>query len=188
MGDQGSTQYLGQFALCDGDAVRGRCSRIRAWCVAGRGHGHDVHRRPQVGLGCVRRRSDDATNLLLHLFYGGSHRGRGEAVDTDSDGFVTQKEAQAHTKRRRARENAVAVEDVSGKPVFPANAEGEAAKRKMLSSITNVTSGDKRPVAHDRREAADLIGQLQLPDFLASRRIQSQRGKCPVCKVDFPLE
>ena len=46
-------------------------------------------------------------------------------MDTDSDGFVTQKEAQAQAKRRRARENAAvaaAAEEVSNKPVFPANA------------------------------------------------------------------
>jgi len=30
------------------------------------------------------------------------------------------------------------------KPVFPANADGEAAKRKLLSTIADVASGDKR--------------------------------------------
>lgn len=64
-------------------------------------------------------------------------------MDVDSDGFVTPKEARAHAKQRRARENAAA--EVSNEPVFPANPEGEAAKRKLLSTIPNVTSGDKRP-------------------------------------------
>ena len=66
-------------------------------------------------------------------------------MDADSDGFVTQKEARAHAKRRRARESAAASAEVSNTPVFPANAEAEAAKRKLLSTITNVTNGDKRP-------------------------------------------
>lgn len=66
-------------------------------------------------------------------------------MDTNADGFVTQKEAQSHAKRRRARENAAATEEVSNIPVFPADPDGEAAKRKLLSSIANVTAGDKRP-------------------------------------------
>ena len=66
-------------------------------------------------------------------------------MDTNADGFVTQKEAQSHAKRRRARENAAATEEVSNIPVFPADPEGEAAKRKLLSTIPSVTSGDKRP-------------------------------------------
>ena len=66
-------------------------------------------------------------------------------MDTNADGFVTQTEGQAFAKRRRARENAAASEEVSNDPVFPANAEGEAAKRKLLSTIANVTSGDSRP-------------------------------------------
>ena len=35
--------------------------------------------------------------------------------------------------------------EASEKPVFPADADGEAAKRELLSSIVDVTSGDKRP-------------------------------------------
>jgi arylsulfatase A-like enzyme len=66
-------------------------------------------------------------------------------MDSDSDGFVTQKEAQAQTKRRRTRENEAAAKEVSNEPVFPANAEGEAAKRELLSTIADVASGDKRP-------------------------------------------
>lgn len=66
-------------------------------------------------------------------------------MDTNSNGFVTQKEAEAHTKRRRARENGEAIKEVSNEPVFPANPEGEASKRKLLSTIADVTSGDKRP-------------------------------------------
>ncbi|MCP4776520.1 MAG: sulfatase-like hydrolase/transferase, partial [Planctomycetaceae bacterium] len=66
-------------------------------------------------------------------------------MDADSDGFVTQNEAQALAKRRRARENEAAAKEVSNEPVFPANPEGEAAKRKLLSTIPAVTTGDKRP-------------------------------------------
>lgn len=68
-------------------------------------------------------------------------------MDTDSDGFVSQKEAQAHAKRRGTREGAAvaAGEEISNRPVFPANADGEAAKRKLLSTIADVTSGAKRP-------------------------------------------
>ncbi len=66
-------------------------------------------------------------------------------MDTDSDGFVTLKEAQAHAKRRRVRENAAAPKEVSEKPIFPASADGEAAKRELLSTIADVASGDKRP-------------------------------------------
>ncbi|MCP4509797.1 MAG: hypothetical protein GY826_25770, partial [Fuerstiella sp.] len=66
-------------------------------------------------------------------------------MDTNADGFVTQKEAQSHAKRRRARENAAATEEVSNIPVFPADPDGEAAKRKLLSSIANVTTAHKRP-------------------------------------------
>lgn len=66
-------------------------------------------------------------------------------MDTNADGFVTQKEAQSHAKRRRARENAAATEEVSNIPVFPADPDGEAAKRKLLSSVAHVTTGDKRP-------------------------------------------
>ena len=66
-------------------------------------------------------------------------------MDTDSDGFVSQKEARTHAKRRRAREDAAAAEEVFNKPVFPANADGEAAKRERLSTIADVTSGEKRP-------------------------------------------
>ena len=68
-----------------------------------------------------------------------------QRMDADSDGFVTPKEALAHSKRRRAHENAAAAAEVSNDPVFPANPEGEAAKRKLLSTIPSVTSGDKRP-------------------------------------------
>ena len=60
-----------------------------------------------------------------------------QRMDADSDGFVTPKEALAHIKRRRARE--------ANEPVFPASPESEAAKRKLLSTITSVVSGDKRP-------------------------------------------
>ena len=66
-------------------------------------------------------------------------------MDTDSDGFVSQKEAQSHARRRRARENAAAKGEVANKPVFPANAEGEAAKRKLLANIADVTSAGKCP-------------------------------------------
>lgn len=66
-------------------------------------------------------------------------------MDTNSDGFVSQREALAQTKRRRARENAAAAAEVSNEPVFPANPEGEAAKRMLLSTIPNITAGDKRP-------------------------------------------
>lgn len=66
-------------------------------------------------------------------------------MDADSDGFVTQKEARALVKRRQARENEAAAKEVSNEPVFPANPEGEAAKRKLLSTIPTVTAGDKRP-------------------------------------------
>ena len=66
-------------------------------------------------------------------------------MDADSDGFVTPEEALTHTKRRRARENAAAAAEVSNEPVFPANPEGEAAKRKLLSTIPNITDGDNRP-------------------------------------------
>jgi len=66
-------------------------------------------------------------------------------MDADSDGFVTPQEALAHTKRRRARENATAAAEVTNKPVFPANPADAAAKRKLLSTIPSVTSGDKRP-------------------------------------------
>ncbi|TWU38536.1 sulfatase-like hydrolase/transferase [Novipirellula artificiosorum] len=68
-------------------------------------------------------------------------------MDTDFDGFVSQKEAQAHAKRRGTRAGAAvaAGEEVSNIPVFPANADGEAAKRELLSTIADVTSGPKRP-------------------------------------------
>ena len=68
-------------------------------------------------------------------------------MDTDFDGFVTQEEAMAHAKRRRTRANATiaAAKEVSNKPVFPADADGETAKRKLLSTIADVTTGDKRP-------------------------------------------
>ena len=51
-----------------------------------------------------------------------------QRMDADADGFVTPKEALAHTRRRRARENAAAAAEGSNEPVFPANPEGEAAK------------------------------------------------------------
>ena len=66
-------------------------------------------------------------------------------MDIDPDGFVTPKEAQSHAKQRRARENAATTKEVSDTPVFPADPDGEAAKRKLLSSIANVTTGDKCP-------------------------------------------
>lgn len=68
-----------------------------------------------------------------------------DRMDADSDGFVTQKEARALAKRRQARENEAAAKEVSNEPVFPANPEGEAAKRKLLSTIPAVTTGDKQP-------------------------------------------
>ena len=68
-----------------------------------------------------------------------------QRMDADSDGFVTPKEALAHSKRRRAREKEAAAAEVSNGPVFPANPKGEAAKRKLLSMIPSVASGDKRP-------------------------------------------
>ena len=66
-------------------------------------------------------------------------------LDADSDGFVNQKEARALAKRRQSRENEAAAKEVSDEPVFPANPEGEVAKRKLLSTIPTVTTGDKRP-------------------------------------------
>lgn len=66
-------------------------------------------------------------------------------MDADSNGFVSQQEARSYAKRRRARESSAAYAEASTAPVFPANAVGEAMKRELLSKITKVTSGDKRP-------------------------------------------
>ena len=68
-------------------------------------------------------------------------------MDTDSDGFVSKKEAHSHAKRRGTRAGAAvaAGEDISNIPVFPANADGEAAKQERLSTIADVTSVAKRP-------------------------------------------
>ena len=68
-----------------------------------------------------------------------------QRMDADSDGFVTPQEALAHTKRRRARENATAAAEATNQPVFPANPADAAAKRKLLSTIPNITAGNKRP-------------------------------------------
>ena len=66
-------------------------------------------------------------------------------MDTNSNGFVSRKEAQSFIQRRRARENAEGAKETSSRPVFPANTADEAAKRKLLSTIADMTSGDTRP-------------------------------------------
>jgi hypothetical protein len=66
-------------------------------------------------------------------------------MDANSNGFVTAKEAQSFIQRRRAREDAEFAKEASGRPVFPASTEDEAAKRKLLSTIADITSGDTCP-------------------------------------------
>jgi arylsulfatase A-like enzyme len=65
-------------------------------------------------------------------------------MDVNSDEFVSPKEVRAKTTPRRKRENAAAAE-VSNRQVFPANPEGEAAKRKLLATIPRISTGDNRP-------------------------------------------
>ena len=68
-----------------------------------------------------------------------------QRMDTNSNGFVTRKEAQSFIQRRRARENAEGAKEASSTPVFPANTEDEATKQKLLSTIADITSGDTPP-------------------------------------------
>ena len=68
-----------------------------------------------------------------------------QRMDANSNGFVSRKEAQSFIQRRRAREDAEFAKEASGRPVFPASTEDEAAKRKLLSTIADITSGDTRP-------------------------------------------
>ena len=68
-----------------------------------------------------------------------------QRMDANSNGFVSRKEAQSFIQRRRARENAEGVKETSSRPVFPARTEDEAAKRKLLSTIADITSGDTVP-------------------------------------------
>ena len=68
-----------------------------------------------------------------------------QRMDANSNGFVTRKEAQSFIQRRRARENAEGAKETSSTPVFSANTDDEAAKRTLLSTIADITSGDSRP-------------------------------------------
>ena len=68
-----------------------------------------------------------------------------QRMDANSNGFVTRKEAQSFIQRRRARENAEGAKETSSTPVFSANTDDEAAKRKLLSTIADITSGDTPP-------------------------------------------
>ena len=68
-----------------------------------------------------------------------------QRMDANSNGFVTRKEAQSFIQRRRARENAEGAKETSSTPVFSANTDDEAAKRTLLSTIADITSGDTRP-------------------------------------------
>ena len=68
-----------------------------------------------------------------------------QRMDANSNGFVSRKEAQSFIQRRRARENAGAAKETSDRPVFPTSTEDEAAKRKLLSTIADIRSGDTRP-------------------------------------------
>ena len=68
-----------------------------------------------------------------------------QRMDANSNGFVTRKEAQSFIQRRRARENAEGAKETSSTPVFSANTDDEAAKRTLLSTIADITSGDTVP-------------------------------------------
>ena len=68
-----------------------------------------------------------------------------QRMDANSNGFVTRKEAQPFIQRRRARENAEGAKETSSTPVFSANTDDEAAKRTLLSTIADITSGDTVP-------------------------------------------
>ena len=68
-----------------------------------------------------------------------------QRMDANSNGFVSRKEARSFIQKRRAREHAEVAKGVSGRPVFPASTEDEAAKRKLLSTIADITSGDTVP-------------------------------------------
>ncbi len=68
-----------------------------------------------------------------------------QRMDANSNGFVSAKEAQSFIQRRRARENTGVAKETSSTPVFPASTEDEAAKRKLLSTIADITSGDTCP-------------------------------------------
>ena len=50
-----------------------------------------------------------------------------QRMDANSNGFVSRKEAQSFIQKRRAREHAEVAKGVSGRPVFPARTEDEAA-------------------------------------------------------------
>ena len=65
--------------------------------------------------------------------------------EPDSDGVVTAGEVLAHHRKSRTGKTAVATVEVSNAPVFPMDPDGEIAKRKLLSTIPSVTSGDSRP-------------------------------------------
>ncbi|MGB1926108.1 MAG: sulfatase-like hydrolase/transferase, partial [Rubripirellula sp.] len=66
-------------------------------------------------------------------------------MDSDSDGVVTAEEVLARRRKSRTGTTAVATVEASNVPVFPMKPEGEIAKRKLLSKIPSVTSGDSRP-------------------------------------------
>ncbi|HAO72518.1 MAG TPA: hypothetical protein DCR06_07935, partial [Planctomycetaceae bacterium] len=68
-----------------------------------------------------------------------------QRMDANSNGFVSRKEAQSFIQKRRAREHAEVAKGVSGRPVFPASTEDEAAKRKLLSTIADITSSNTVP-------------------------------------------
>ena len=68
-----------------------------------------------------------------------------QRMDANSNGFVIRKEAQSFIQRRRARENAEGAKETSSTPVFSANTDDEAAKRTLLSTIADITSGDTPP-------------------------------------------
>ncbi len=68
-----------------------------------------------------------------------------QRMDANSNGFVSRKEAQSFIQRRRAREDAEVAKEASGRPVFPARTEDEAAKRKLLSTIPAINTSENRP-------------------------------------------
>ena len=68
-----------------------------------------------------------------------------QRMDANSNGFVSRNEAQSFMQRRRAREDAEVAKEASGRPVFPARTEDEAAKRKILSTIPAINTSENRP-------------------------------------------
>ena len=100
-----------------------------------------VHRQCEAGSsfakadanGVGRLDADEVNNKALF-----------QRMDTHSDGFVTDKELLAQVKRRQERGSTSAVK-VAGTQVFPANPKGEAAKRKLLTTIAKVSLAEDRP-------------------------------------------